>query len=101
MSVIIPKHTKKSDLARFFHGACFSLSVTTFLQAVVNGNFQSWPGFTPELINEILKPSMATHFGHLNQERQILQTTKNTSSMEDDFFPPQDIPNLKTKDCCK
>ncbi len=96
ISVIIPKHNAPSDLVRFFHGACFSPSGSTFLKAVRNGNFQSWPGLTPDLISKYLQPTIATHFGHLNQERQYLQTTKPSLQADDDFFPSSEPNNTKT-----
>ncbi len=72
LSVIIPNQTTRNDLINFFHGACFSPLISTFLKAVKNGNFQSWPGLTPQLITKYLRPSAATHFDYLNQEWQNL-----------------------------
>ena len=64
-----PENTTKKDLIKFYHAAAFSPTTATFLKAVTNRNFQSWPGLTPELITKLIKPTIATHFGHLNQER--------------------------------
>ena len=49
MSVIIQKNKSKQDLINFHNAACFSPSISTYYKAVKNGNFQSWPGLTPEL----------------------------------------------------
>ena len=54
MSVIIQKNKAKKDLIQFYHAACFSPSVTKFYKAVKNGNFQSWPGLTPELLKNYI-----------------------------------------------
>ena len=66
------------------------------MKAVKNGNFQTWPGLSPELITKHLKPTIATQFGHLNQERQNLQSTQQSSDM--DFFPQPEEPNIQTHD---
>ena len=49
---------------------------------------------------------ISTSKGHLNQERQNLQSTKtalphlkNEQEINDDFFPPSDSPNNKTHQC--
>ena len=94
MSVIIQKSKTKQDLINFYHAACFSPTVATFYKALKKGNFQSWPGPTPELVLKYLQPSIATQFGHLNQERQNLQSTKHTAEV--DFFPATDVPNEPT-----
>ena len=94
MSVIIQKNKAKKDLIQFYHAACFSPSVTTIYKAVNNGNFQSWTGLTPELIKKHLEPTIATHFGHLNQESQNLQSTQQPTNL--DFFPQNEEPNVPT-----
>ena len=94
MSVIIQKSKTKRELVNFYHAACFSPSIPTFYKAVKNGNFQSWPGLTTDLITKFLQPTIATHFDHLNQERQNLQPTQQPT--ETDFFPIQEEPNKPT-----
>ena len=81
-------------MIQFYHAASFSPSISTFFKAVENGNFQTWPGLTPELITKYLKHTIATHYGHLNQERQNLQSTQ--QSMGLDLFPPSEEPNIQT-----
>ncbi len=112
VNVIINHHKTKSQLVKFLHAACFSPATSTFLRAFKNGNFITWPGLTEKLITKFLPTSEATIKGHLNQERKNQQSTKNPSSAlptttsneneedEDDFFPQQDVPNVKTHDCC-
>ena len=94
MAVIIQKSKTKQDLIKFYHAACFSPSIPTFYKAVKNGNFQSWPGLTPELIIKYLQPSIATHYGHLKQERQNLQSTQQPT--DKNFCPENDIHNEPT-----
>ena len=65
-----------------------------FNKAVKNEYFQSWPGLSTSLITKFLKPSIATHFGHLNEERQNLQSTQQLSN--EDAFPTPEMPNHQT-----
>ena len=58
------------------HAACFSPVISTFLHAVKNNHFITWPGLTPRLITKHLTKKIATAKGHLNQERKHLQSTK-------------------------
>ena len=47
-----------------------------------------------------LPVSASTEKGHLKQERQGLQSTKDTDPtiIDDDFYPPSPSPNIKTHD---
>ena len=85
MSVIIQKKKTHMELAQYLHAACFSPVRSTFLKAIKNNHFQSWPGLTPDLITKHLPTSVATVQGHIHQERQHLQSTlkqKGTSLQE-------------------
>ena len=93
-NVILRKDTTKRDLISFFHGACFSPTKTTFLKAIKNGNFISWPGLTTENVTKYLQMTIPTALGHMKQERQNLQSTKQID-MDADFFPPPELPNQK------
>ena len=96
MNIILRTDKKATDLASFLHGACFSPSKDTFIKAINNNFFITWPGLTSKLISKHLLPSTATHSGHLRQEKQGLRSTKslsptavaaNISQANDDFFP--------------
>ena len=80
-NVIIPKWTTKSDLIHSFHGACFSPPKWILLQAIKNGNFISWPGFTYEATSRYLQTTAATVLGHMHQERKNLQSTKHDKDL--------------------
>ena len=79
ISVIIKKKQTHTELARYLHAACFSLVRSTFAAAIKNNFFKTWPGLTPEIITKHLPPVIATTQGHLHQEHQNLQSTKQTS----------------------
>ena len=107
LNVIIRKRQSKQNLARYLHVACFSPCPSTFIKAIKNGNFIGWPGLSSSLISN-MNPVPATSKGHLNQERQWLQSTRKenpflslTSESEDhqDAFPISDNPNTKTYEC--
>ena len=76
INVILRKKQTNEDLITFLHAACCSLVPTTWIKAIENGQFATWPGLTPKLIRKYLSPSEHTAKGHLKQERQGLQSTK-------------------------
>ena len=99
LNVIIRKATTARDLALYLHAACFSPTKYTFLKAVKRNHFLGWPGLTPALIQKHLPLTQATIKGHLKQEQQGLQSTKqSTSFLEEDMYPIPDTPNIKTHD---
>ena len=94
------------DLATYLHAACFSPVPSTFVKAIKNNHFSTWPGLTADLINKILPKSIITDKGHLNQQRKNLQSTKSIEiyapikleDADEDAFPPSDLTNQKTHD---
>ena len=50
----------KQDLVLFYHAACFSPSKSTFIKAIKNKAFTSWPGLTAELVATYLPKTEAT-----------------------------------------
>ena len=66
----------KSELARYLHAAAGCPTKSTFIQAINNGNFVTWPGLTSNLISKHLPPSIPTIKGHIKQEQQNLRSTK-------------------------
>ena len=67
------------QLVTYFHACCFSPVKSTFKKAITKGFLKTFPGLTPQLVDKYLPPSVATAKGHLNQERQHLQSTKVTT----------------------
>ena len=76
LNVILRKQQKHSDLAEFLHGCGGSPVPSTFITAIKNNQYLSWPGLTSDLIRKHLPPNRATTKGHLHQESQHLQSTK-------------------------
>ena len=87
INYIIRKDKSKTDLARYLHACAFSPSLSTFTQAIKNGNFITWPGIQNLNFKQLLGTPLATAQGHLDGERKNLQSTKPTDIS--DAFPPK------------
>ena len=101
-NVIIQKSQTKADLAKYLHATCWSPTPSTFLRAIKNGNFITWPGLTTNLIRNHLEKSVNTALGHLDQERKNLQTTKKIQIKQEDDeldYAPTYEAGQKTHDC--
>ena len=75
-NVIIRRKQTKRELAKYLHATCLSPPVTTFVKAIKNEQFLTWPGLTTNLILNHLPKSIYTYQGQLNTEKQGLQSTK-------------------------
>ena len=82
--MIIRKDTTKTKIGEYLHKYAFSLAVSTFLRTIWQGFFIIWPGISEINFIIVLKNMVPTAKGHLEQEREYLQSTK--SNTEDDFF---------------
>jgi hypothetical protein len=69
-------NSNKKDLINYLHAACFSPVKSTWITAIKNGNFTSWPGLTEHAVEKHLSKSTSNKKGHLNQQRQNARTTK-------------------------
>jgi hypothetical protein len=69
-------NNKQKDLINYLHAACFSPVKSTWITAIKNGNFITWPGLTEHAVEKHLSKSTATTKGHLNQQRQNARTTQ-------------------------
>ena len=75
-NVIIHKKQTAKQLVKFYHQCAFSPSISTFVQAIKNNNFHSWPGLDVESVRKYLSPTPAIAKGHLDQEQAGLQSTQ-------------------------
>jgi hypothetical protein len=69
-------NSNQKDLINYLHAACFSPVKSTWITAIKNGNFSSWPGLIEHAVEKYLSKSTSTTKGHLNQQRQNARTTK-------------------------
>ena len=96
MNVILTKDKTRKEVVDYLHACCFSPTKQTFLQAIKNGNFLTWPSLTQDLVSKHLIPPVATAKGHLTQERKKLRSTKITQE-HNEFFPtPETLPPART-----
>ena len=102
LNAIIRKDKTKFELIHYLHGVCWSPPVSTFRKAIKKGHFITWPGLSPHTtLLKHLTTTVATAKGHLDQERQNLQSTKipyEELETDDDKFPMSPTP-VKTYDC--
>jgi hypothetical protein len=68
-------NSNQKDLINYLHAACFSLVKSTWITAIKNGHFTSWPGLTEQSVEKHLSKSTSTTKGHLNQQRHTARTT--------------------------
>jgi hypothetical protein len=82
-------NNNQKELINYLHAACFSPVKSTWITAIKNGNFLSWPGLTEHDVEKHLSKSTATTKGHLNQQRQNARTTQiktnNAGNQESDI----------------
>jgi hypothetical protein len=69
-------NSNQKDLINYLHAASFSPVKSTWITAIKNGNFTSWPGLTEQAVEKHLSKSTSTTKCHLNQQRQNARTTK-------------------------
>ena len=67
---ILRQDITKRELAQYFHAAAFSPVKSTFLDAIDNSHFTSWPGLSASLISKHLPQSPFTVKGHLDQKQK-------------------------------
>lgn len=59
------------DIVQFHQSSAGSLCKSTFLKAICNGNFKTWPGLDSKVVSKHLLKEPATIKGHLCQTRKI------------------------------
>jgi hypothetical protein len=69
-------NSNQKDLINYLHAACFSPVKSTWITAIKNGHFTSWPGLTEHAVEKHLSKSTSTTKGHLNQQRENVRSTK-------------------------
>jgi hypothetical protein len=83
-------NNNQKDLINYLHAACFSPVKSTWIKAIKNGNFSSWPGLNEQNVDKYLSKSTSTAKGHLNQQRQNARTTKIKDAETIDAEPDPD-----------
>ena len=96
-----PALTTKSVLIRYYHQCAFAPRKSTWMRAIENGNYTTWPDLRAEDVRKYLPESIATDKGHMKRERKNLRSTQPTKLEHADTFPKQEhIPPGTTDIMC-
>ena len=90
---IICHDITKRELAQYFHAAAFSPVKSTFITAINNSYFTSWPGLSASLISKHLLQYPFTVKVHLEQAQKNLCSTRSHQDIRDNIHPKQDQHN--------
>ena len=80
INAIIRKNMAVHKLANYLHACAGSPTLSTFQAAIKKGNFLTWPNIDNINFNKYIPNQIATAKGHMDQERQGLQSTKNDTT---------------------
>ena len=69
-------HRKLQDIITFHHQSLFSPVKSTWMTAISNRNFSSWPSLTAANVKKHFLPLTFTSKGHIKQIRQNIRSTK-------------------------
>jgi hypothetical protein len=64
------------DTITYLHTCCFSPVQDTWIKAIQNGHFATWPSATVENVRKYLPKSDATVKGHMSNIRQNIHSTQ-------------------------
>jgi hypothetical protein len=78
----------------YLHACCFSPVTDTWLKAIQNGHFATWPSVTEENVRKYLSKFDATSKCHMNPIRQNIRST------QPDVDHPAQEPNMVQEDKC-
>jgi hypothetical protein len=69
---------------RYLHAAAGFPTKDSWIKAVKNGNYATWPGITVEAVNKHFPESVETQKGHMKKQRQNVRSTKQKVIVDDD-----------------
>ncbi len=61
---------------RYLHAAAGFPPKDTWIKAINNGHYKTWPGITAKTVNRYFPESVETQKGHLKKQRQNVRSTK-------------------------
>jgi hypothetical protein len=64
------------ELIKYLHATALSPFKSTWINAIKNGNFSSWPGLTEHAVEKHLSKSTATVKGNFNQQIMFARSTQ-------------------------
>lgn len=85
------------ELIKFLHAAAYSPSKSTWLKAIRQRFYTSWPGINLKNVNRYYPQSKATTKGHMDQTRKnIRPTPHDITETDDNDIVPQEADNIAT-----
>eukprot|EP00804_Cyclotella_cryptica_P028195 CCRYP_011052-RA/>CCRYP_011052-RA protein AED:0.30 eAED:0.33 QI:0/0/0/1/0.5/0.33/3/0/617 len=91
--------SSKAKLIQFLHQCAFSPPPSTWIKAINNNQFSSWPGLTADALRRYLPDSTATAKGHMKKTPAVVIPTQDHPSHNADCFPPQESNNINHVFC--
>jgi len=61
---------------RYLHAAAGFPTKDSWIKAIKNGNYATWPGISAEAVNRHFPESIETQKGHMKKQRQNVRSTK-------------------------
>jgi hypothetical protein len=71
------------DANQYLHAAEFSMVKSTFIKAIDEGNFSTWPTLTAQHVKKYLEKSDVSIKGHMNQQRKNVRSTQQKDNAEE------------------
>jgi hypothetical protein len=65
-----------SRVIRYLHAAAGFLTKDSWLKAIANGHYITWPGITLNNVQKYFPESIETEKGHMKKQRQNVRSTK-------------------------
>ena len=76
---------------KFYHQTCGSPVKSTWLKAIANQNFVTWPGLTVDNVKKYHQHSIATDKGHMTHQPKNQRSTKRTHRVYAAKFTNEEI----------
>jgi len=67
---------------RYLHAAAGFPTKDSWIKAIENGNYKTWPGITSKTVNKHFPESIETQKGHMKKQRQNVRSTKQKMSAD-------------------
>ena len=68
---------------RYLHATAGFPTKDSWIKAINNGNYATWPGITAELVSKHFPDSVETQKGHMKKQRQNVRSTKKKMPAEE------------------
>ena len=92
--------TSKQKIIQFLHQCAFSPPPSTWIKAINNGHFRSWPELTAAAVQKYLSDATATTKGHMKKVPNGVQSTQTKQpSMKSGAHTEDTTPNKENNNC--